>query len=29
MSLFDQTLKHPLYAGTDIVKKCKKYEEFH
>ena len=29
MSFFDQILKHPAYAKTDIVTKCKKYEEFH
>ena len=25
MSFFLQTLKHPAYANTDIVTKCKKY----
>jgi len=29
MSFFLQTLKHPAYAKTDIVTKCKKYEEFY
>ena len=29
MSFFKQTLAHPAYAKTDIVVKCKKYEEFY
>lgn len=29
MSFFEQILKSEVYANTDIVKKCKKYPEFH